>query len=112
MKGATPTTAVTMDPLRVRKLQRLLAACTALAFCSLAHADERDNVAKARGAFVDKMVAEHGFDRAALTATLSSVTIDQSILDAIAKPVERVVPWYEYRTIFVNDARIATGVRF
>jgi len=58
------------------------------------------------------MVAEHGFDRGALNATLKSATIDQSILDAIARPAERVVPWYEYRAIFVNEARIAAGTRF
>jgi membrane-bound lytic murein transglycosylase B len=95
-----------------RAPSRLLAALGALAFCVLAHADEQANVAKARTAFVDKMVAEHGFDRAALNATLRSATIDQSILDAIAKPAERVVPWYEYRAIFVNEARIAAGTRF
>ena len=92
--------------------RRLLAAFCALAFCALAHADDKANVAKARTAFVDKMVAEHGFDRDALSATLRSATIDQSILDAISKPAERVVPWYEYRAIFVNDARIAAGTRF
>ena len=90
----------------------LLIAFVALAFCVLAHADDKANVAKARTAFVDKMVAEHGFDRDALSATLRSATIDQSILDAIAKPAERVVPWYEYRAIFVNEARIAAGTRF
>ena len=90
----------------------LLAALLALAFCALAHADDRPNVAKARTAFVEKMVAEHGFDRGALNATLKSATIDQSILDAIARPAERVVPWYEYRAIFVNEARIAAGTRF
>jgi membrane-bound lytic murein transglycosylase B len=90
----------------------LLAALGVLAFCALAHADDKANVTKARTAFVDKMVAEHGFDRDALNATLKSATIDQSILDAIAKPAERVVPWYEYRAIFVNEARIAAGTRF
>ena len=92
--------------------RRLLAAFCALAFCALTHADDKANVAKARTAFVDKMVAEHGFDRDALSATLRSATIDQSILDAISKPAERVVPWYEYRAIFVNEARIAAGTRF
>jgi membrane-bound lytic murein transglycosylase B len=90
----------------------VLAAIVGLAFWALAHADDKANVAKARTAFVDKMVAEHGFDRDALNATLRSATIDQSILDAIAKPAERVVPWYEYRAIFVNEARIAAGTRF
>jgi len=92
--------------------RRLLAALGALAFCAFAHADDKANVAKARTAFVDKMVADHGFDRDALNATLRSATIDQSILDAIARPAERVVPWYEYRAIFVNEARIAAGTRF
>jgi membrane-bound lytic murein transglycosylase B len=90
----------------------MLAALGALAFFVLAHADDKANVAKARTAFVDKMVADHGFDRDALNATLRSATIDQSILDAIARPAERVVPWYEYRAIFVNEARIAAGTRF
>jgi membrane-bound lytic murein transglycosylase B len=112
MTGATPTTAVTTSAMQGRKLRRLLAACAALALCALAQADDRTSIAKARSAFVDKMVAEHGFDRAALAATLRSATIDQMILDAIARPAERVVPWYEYRAIFVNDARISTGVRF
>jgi len=111
MSGATPITTVT-GPARRRRLGRLLAACAALGLCALAHADTRASVTKARNAFVEKMVTEHGFDRAALTAMLSSATIDQTVLDAIARPAERVVPWYEYRTIFVNDARIATGVRF
>jgi len=113
MTGRAPSTAVTTGAMPARKLlRRLLAAGAALAFCALAHADDRASIAKARGAFIDKMVVEHGFDRAALTATLSSAKIDRDILEAIARPVERVLPWYEYRAIFVNDARIATGVRF
>ncbi|HUL83464.1 MAG TPA: lytic murein transglycosylase, partial [Gammaproteobacteria bacterium] len=112
MIDGAPTNAGTNTAARGRRLRRLGAACIALALCALARADDRADVAKARGAFVDKMVAEHGFDRAALTATLTSATIDKQVLDAIAKPAERVVPWYEYRAIFVNDARIATGVRF
>ena len=92
--------------------RRLLATLGVLALCALAHADDQANVAKARAAFVDKMVAEHGFDRGTLNATLRSATIDQAILDAISRPAERVVPWYEYRAIFVNDARIAAGTRF
>jgi membrane-bound lytic murein transglycosylase B len=112
MIDRAPTNAGINPAARGRRLRRLGAACIALALCALARADDRADLAKARGAFVDKMVAEHGFDRAALTATLTSATIDKQVLDAIAKPAERVVPWYEYRAIFVNDARIATGVRF
>ena len=88
------------------------AACAALLIAGAACADNEDAIASARTAFIDKMVADHGFDRAALTKSLGAATIDKTILDAMARPAERVVPWYEYRAIFINDARIAAGVRF
>ena len=30
----------------------------------------------------------------------------------MARPAERVVPWFEYRNIFMTEERIAAGVRF
>ena len=30
----------------------------------------------------------------------------------MARPAERVVPWFEYRNIFLTEERIAAGVRF
>lgn len=67
---------------------------------------------QARAAFIDRMVAEHEFDRTDLTALLESATIDESILQSISTPAERVVPWYEYRQIFLTDARITAGASF
>ncbi|MDX1498623.1 MAG: lytic murein transglycosylase B [Woeseiaceae bacterium] len=69
---------------------------------------ERDDVA----AFIDKLVSEHAFDRAALSATLAQAETKQSILDAIARPAERVLTWGEYRRIFLTDKRIDAGVEF
>jgi membrane-bound lytic murein transglycosylase B len=69
-------------------------------------------VEKARSAFVDRMVSKHGFDRATIAATLAGVVIDDSILQAISRPAERVVPWYEYRKIFLTPARIDAGAEF
>jgi membrane-bound lytic murein transglycosylase B len=119
MSGAQPIFTATQDlkiasPARRkgRAVRGLLAALCTFVFATLAHADDSADVAKARGAFLDKMVTEHGFDRDALSAMLRSAAIDQSIIDAISRPAERVVPWYEYRAIFVNDARIAAGTRF
>jgi membrane-bound lytic murein transglycosylase B len=66
----------------------------------------------ARAAFIDKMVGRHGFDRAELTSLLDAAVIDQTILDTMARPAERVVPWFEYRNIFLTEERIAAGVRF
>lgn len=69
-------------------------------------------VAEARAALVDRMVTEHGFERAELLAVLEGATIDESILRVISRPAERVVPWYEYRQIFLNDTRIEAGAAF
>jgi membrane-bound lytic murein transglycosylase B len=66
----------------------------------------------ARAAFIDKMVGQHGFDRGELTSLLGAAVIDQTILDAMARPAERVVPWHEYRNIFLTEERISAGVRF
>lgn len=90
----------------------LLAA--ALGLCAGVAAQGRDtgDVAAGKHAFVDAMVQEHGFDRAALTAVIDGAKINQGILDAMSRPAERVVPWYEYRKIFLTEARIDAGVRF
>jgi membrane-bound lytic murein transglycosylase B len=69
-------------------------------------------VSAAKRAFIDRMVKNHEFDRAELKATLDKAEIIQTIIDTMSRPPERVVPWFEYRKIFLNDDRIAAGVRF
>jgi membrane-bound lytic murein transglycosylase B len=78
---------------------------------SFASAAQQVNGA-ARAAFIDKMVGSHGFDRAEITKLIDTAAIDQTILDTMARPAERVVPWFEYRNIFMTEERIAAGVRF
>jgi membrane-bound lytic murein transglycosylase B len=70
------------------------------------------SIAAAKRAFVDRMVKQHDFERAALTAVLDKAEINQTVIDTMSRPPERVVPWYEYRKIFLNDERIAAGVQF
>ena len=79
--------------------------------CSLSAAAQTVNKT-ARAAFIDKMVAQHDFDRSALTSLLDEAVIDKTILDTMARPAERVVPWFEYRKIFLTEERIAAGARF
>lgn len=69
-------------------------------------------VDRARTGFIGRMVTEHGYDRNDLESLLAAATIDNSILEAISRPAERIVPWYDYRDIFLTDQRIADGVRF
>jgi membrane-bound lytic murein transglycosylase B len=44
-------------------------------------------------------------------ATLATVKVQQSILDAMARPAESK-PWRDYRPIFVTDKRVVDGVAF
>jgi membrane-bound lytic murein transglycosylase B len=62
-------------------------------------------------AFIDRMVAEHGFQRESLSALLGQARLEQSILDAIARPAE-AMPWWRYRKIFLTDARAKGGAEF
>jgi membrane-bound lytic murein transglycosylase B len=89
-----------------------IAALLAFGACGTAHAETEEAIARARSAFAERMAKDHGFDRDALTSVLESAVIDQKIIDAISRPAERVVPWHEYRNIFVTDKRIAAGVQF
>jgi peptidoglycan lytic transglycosylase B len=62
--------------------------------------------------FIDNMISTYQFDRAQLVATLRTAETKQSILDAISKPAEKTIPWFEYRERFLIDKRIDMGRRF
>ena len=62
--------------------------------------------------FVAEMNRDYEFDTAALTRLLASAETRQSILDAMSRPAERVVPWHEYREQFLTDKRIQQGSEF
>ncbi len=62
--------------------------------------------------FIKKMVDEHQFDQAELTAWLDSAEKKQAILDAIARPAEKEKTWKDYRAIFLTEERINMGVQF
>ena len=65
-----------------------------------------------RASFIDRVVDEHGLDAERVRSLLESATISETILTAISRPAERVVPWYDYRNIFLTDERIADGASF
>jgi len=75
-----------------------------------AHADysERDDVL----AFIDEMVEKHGFDRETLMSQFAEAKRLDGVLEAIAKPAEKVLTWKEYRPIFITAKRISRGNEF
>ena len=62
--------------------------------------------------FVDRMVSEHEFERTEVEKILKSASRQQSIIDAMNRPAERVKPWKDYRKIFIQEKRIDQGVQF
>ncbi len=69
------------------------------------------NNAKAE-AFIERMVAEHGADRAELQALFSGAQYKQSIIDAMTRPAEKVKLWKDYRKIFLTEKRLRQGLQF
>ncbi len=61
--------------------------------------------------FVDRMVARHDFTSAELMSLFSHVKPRPDIIKAISNPAE-AKPWYQYRPIFVTQARALGGVEF
>jgi membrane-bound lytic murein transglycosylase B len=62
--------------------------------------------------YMAELVAEHGFGKQELEVLFGRAERKQNILDAIARPAERVLRWHEYRDIFVKEPRISQGLEF
>mgnify|MGYP001818731142 CR=1 FL=1 len=62
--------------------------------------------------FIDEMVEKHGFDRDDLMSRFASAERLEWVLEAIAKPAEKVLTWEDYRPIFVTSKRIRKGNAF
>ncbi len=61
--------------------------------------------------FVEQMASRHQFSRNELVALFGQVQSRQDIIAAMTRPAEGK-PWFQYRPIFVNDARVQGGVEF
>ena len=74
------------------------------------HADysQRDDVQQ----FIDDMVEKHEFVRDDLESKFASAQKLEGVLEAIAKPAEKVLTWKDYRPIFVTEKRIKRGNQF
>ncbi|XOV85870.1 MAG: lytic murein transglycosylase B [Pseudomonadota bacterium] len=62
--------------------------------------------------FVVELEQSDGFSRAELMDVFSRATYQQSIVDAISKPAEKVLTWKEYQDIFLTSARAEAGRQF
>ncbi|MEO5558332.1 MAG: lytic murein transglycosylase B, partial [Dokdonella sp.] len=75
-------------------------------------ADPDSGVDDAMRRFAAEVADAGGPPQASVLATLSGVKVQQSILDAIARPAEATKPWSDYRPIFITDKRVDDGIAF
>lgn len=61
--------------------------------------------------FIEEMAAKHQYDRAVLRRAFAEVRPRPGILRAMAAP-GTARPWHVFRARYIDDARIAAGVRF
>ncbi len=92
-----------------QKLFLSTALCGALLspLASNANTAQREDVKS----FIDRLVDKHDFDRTELGQLFKQVEIQPEIIDAMNRPYESK-PWYDYRPIFVTEARIQEGAIF
>lgn len=62
--------------------------------------------------FVDGVATRDALDRKGVLALLAHAEAQPKIIERITKPAERVLQWWEYRELFVNEKRIADGAQF
>jgi membrane-bound lytic murein transglycosylase B len=63
-------------------------------------------------AFIDQMVRQQHVKRAELQALLRNAESKPAIIETMTRPAEQVLPWFEYRSRFLNERRINKGVEF
>ncbi|WP_339671541.1 lytic murein transglycosylase B [Dasania marina] len=97
---------------KMRKKTVVKIAMSAMVLCLSASLQANYKNHEQAQVFVQRMVSEHGFDKAYVNDLLSKAERKQSILDAISRPAEKVLTWKDYRKIFLDERRIAQGREF
>ncbi len=94
-----------------RSLAGLLAAAAVL----LPPAGANDALAERATGFIERMVAEHGFERSELEGLFADLDVDERVLKLIAPPDRGgrpAVAWSDYRARHINSRIIRGGLRF
>lgn len=63
-------------------------------------------------AFVDQVVEHKVMSRPEVLALLAQAKPLPAIIEAMDRPAERVLPWWQYRERFLTEKRITAGVAF
>ncbi|EDM46592.1 lytic murein transglycosylase B [Marinobacter algicola DG893] len=80
-------------------------------FASPSHAGPYNETPESRD-FVREMSERYGFEAERVSTILADAQRRDSILEAISRPAEKTLEWYEYRRIFMREERVEQGVSF
>ena len=90
-----------------------LLACAPLASAADARPGETFDVKRPQiREFAREVGERNGIPSTQILQILAQARPQASILEAMDRPAERVLPWWEYRDRFVSDQRIGAGVQF
>lgn len=62
--------------------------------------------------YIEQISQEHNLDANHLANLFAEVESNQTVLDAISRPAEKVLTWAQYRPIFLKQKRIEEGHNF
>jgi len=62
--------------------------------------------------FIQTTASEHDLDPQWVRGILSQANHQQSIIDAMNRPAEKTLEWWEYRNIFISEQRTREGIAF
>ncbi len=62
--------------------------------------------------FIQQMHDRNGFDVATLTAEFADIRVQPSTLEAMSRPAEKALTWYDYRARFITEQRVDEGIAF
>ena len=65
-----------------------------------------------RDRFIERMVQEEGFEREHVSEWLDAANHDETVIERISAPAEKVLHWGEYREIFLTMERVEQGRAF
>ena len=98
---------------RTSRWKLVVAASAMLGALSITtHAEALDLGRQDVRAFIDEMVRKHKIPRGELRTLLRNADSKPAIIEAISRPAEQVLPWFEYRERFLTSRRIDGGVQF
>ena len=96
--------------MRFSTLGALALTCLALVAAPRAHALNVDKYPALRS-FIADMADQHGYSDPQLRRVFRCARIRPEIIEAMERPKE-LLPWYEYRNIFLTEENVQRGVRF